>query len=148
MPVENAQQARRQQAILEILRERSISRQAELVGLLRARGIDATQSSVSRDLQQMGVAKRPQGYQPPEARADEVDLPPGEFLRGAEPAGPNLTVIRTAVGAASRVAVFLDRSGWPEIVGTLSGDDTIFVATAGASEQRALLARLRSHFDI
>ena len=148
MPVENAQQARRQQAILEILRERSISRQAELVGLLRARGIDATQSSVSRDLRQMGVAKRAEGYQPPEVRADSTDLPPEEFLRGAEPAGPNLTVIRTAVGAASRVAVFLDRSGWPEIVGTLSGDDTIFVATAGAAEQRALLARMRSHFNI
>jgi transcriptional regulator of arginine metabolism len=148
MPVENAQQARRQQAILEILRERSISRQAELVGLLRARGIDATQSSVSRDLRQMGVAKRAEGYQPPDTGAEAADLPPEEFLRGVEPAGPNLTVIRTAVGAASRVAVFLDRSGWPEIVGTLSGDDTIFVATAGTGEQRALLARLRSHFDI
>ena len=148
MPVENAQQARRQQAILEILGERSISRQAELVGLLRARGIDATQSSVSRDLRRLGVAKLADGYRTPEASAERSDLPPEGFLRGVSPAGPNLTVIRTAVGAASRVAVFLDRAGWPEIVGTLSGDDTIFVATAGAGEQRALLARLRSHFDL
>ncbi|MEE8236036.1 MAG: hypothetical protein V3R53_04515, partial [Gammaproteobacteria bacterium] len=61
-------------------------------------------------------------------------------------AGPNLTVIKTAIGAAQRVAVFLDRSGWPEIVGTLSGDDTIFIATRNGQAQRRLRTRLRSSF--
>ena len=51
----------------------------------------------------------------------------------------------TAIGAAQRVAVTLDNSGWPEIVGTVSGDDTIFVATIGASEQRRLRGRLQQH---
>lgn len=148
MPTETAQQEKRQQAILQILRERSIGRQAELVGLLRARGIEATQSSVSRDLRQLGIAKLADGYQQPVASLTDSALPPEEYLRGVDPAGPNLTVIRTAIGAASRVAVFLDRAGWPEIVGTLSGDDTIFVATGSAAEQRTLIARLRGQFDI
>jgi transcriptional regulator of arginine metabolism len=56
-----------------------------------------------------------------------------------------LLVIITAIGAAQRVAVTLDRIGWPEIVGTLSGDDTIFVATIGSNEQRRLRGRLRQH---
>ncbi len=148
MPVETAQQEKRHQAILQILRERSIGRQAELVGLLRARGIEATQSSVSRDLRQLGIAKLADGYRQPDAALTDSALPPEDYLRGVDPAGPNLTVIRTAVGAASRVAVFLDRAGWPEIVGTLSGDDTIFVATGSAAEQRTLIARLRGQFDI
>jgi transcriptional regulator of arginine metabolism len=54
-------------------------------------------------------------------------------------------VITTAVGAASQVAVALDHVDWPEIVGTLSGDDTIFVATVGSTQQRRLRGRLRQH---
>ena len=52
-------------------------------------------------------------------------------------------MITTAVGAAQRICVTLDRANWPEVVGTISGDDTIFVATAGAGPQRRLSARLR-----
>ena len=58
--------------------------------------------------------------------------------------GPNLLVITTAIGAAQRVCVTLDRANWPEVVGTISGDDTIFVATAGAGAQRRLNARLQT----
>ena len=57
--------------------------------------------------------------------------------------GNSLTVIRTATGAAQRVAVFLDRSDWPEIVGTVSGDDTIFVATRNGQDQKRLLSKLK-----
>jgi transcriptional regulator of arginine metabolism len=59
-------------------------------------------------------------------------------------AGSSLTVIRTATGAAQRVALFLDRSEWPEVVGTISGDDTVFVATRNSQDQRQLLGKLRS----
>ena len=72
-----------------------------------------------------------------------ADVPSG-FVRDVLKAGSNLTVIRTATGAAQRVALFLDRSEWPEIVGTVSGDDTIFVATRSGQDQRQLLGRLRS----
>jgi len=157
---------KRQQAILEIIRARPVARQAELVELLRARGIEATQSSVSRDLKTLGVTKLDDGYaQAPdiatpvgggaaplaEAETETVDRELnllGEFVRRIDTAGSNLTVVKTAVGAAQRVAVYLDRTGWPEIVGTLSGDDSIFVATRNAAEQRRLVAKLRTQLDI
>ena len=66
------------------------------------------------------------------------------FVRAVLTAGSSLTVVRTATGAAQRGALFLDRSNWPEIVGTVSGDDTIFVATRNGQDQRQLLNRLRS----
>jgi len=151
MPAETETREKRQEAIREILQQRSVARQTELVALLQNRGINATQSSVSRDLRQLGITKLKQGYVQPQTtiEKDGLDLTlPGEFVREIQTAGANLTVIKTAVGAAQRVAVDLDRSGWIEIVGTLSGDDTIFVATRGASEQRRLVARLQARFNI
>ncbi len=65
-----------------------------------------------------------------------------ELLRGIETAGPNLLVIKTAIGAAQRVALALDRSGWPEMVGNVGGDDTILVATKSAAAQRNLLKKI------
>ena len=62
----------------------------------------------------------------------------------SRPAGPHLTVVRTTIGSAQSVALAIDRSRWPEVVGTISGDDTIFIATASERAQRALLDRLRS----
>jgi transcriptional regulator of arginine metabolism len=134
MPAEAELRQKRHKAILEILRHQSVARQTQLVELLRQKGIEATQSSVSRDLKQLGIAK--------------IDVLPllSEFVQDIKTAGGHLTVIQTPVGAAQRVAVFLDRSGWPEIVGTLSGDDTIFVATRNNGDQRRLIAKLRSQF--
>ena len=68
---------------------------------------------------------------------------PADFVRDVATAGNNLTVVKTATGAAQRVALFLDRSNWPEIVGTVSGDDTIFVATRSGKEQKQLLSYLK-----
>jgi transcriptional regulator of arginine metabolism len=58
------------------------------------------------------------------------------------PAGPNLLVIKTAIGAAQRVALALDRCDWPEIVGNVGGDDTVFTATSSSAGQRNLLSRI------
>ena len=139
-------QHRRRRAIAELLRNHEIRRQSELVPLLRAKGLEATQSSISRDLRELGVAKLTAGYSLPQQsrrnNADALRLV-AEFIRNIRPAGPNLLVITTAVGAAQRVCVTLDRAEWPEVVGTISGDDTIFVATAGAGAQRRLSARLQ-----
>lgn len=150
MPAEADIRRKRQRAILEIIAARPVARQGELVELLHARGITATQSSVSRDLRSLGIAKLADGYAPPQAPnavpERELNLL-GEFIREIDTAGQNLTVVKTAVGAAQRVAVYLDRSGWPEIVGTLSGDDSIFVATRNATEQRRLVTRLRSQLE-
>jgi len=150
MPTAVAQQQARRRAIAELLERKKITRQVELVRLLRDEGFDATQSSVSRDLKDLGVAKLTTGYELPAS-----DQGPGddaqalqlvaEFVRELQAAGPHLLVVATAIGAAQRVAVTLDRVAWPEIVGTLSGDDTIFIATAGAAQQRRLVTRLREH---
>ncbi|MGB5576155.1 MAG: hypothetical protein WBM88_01960, partial [Woeseiaceae bacterium] len=64
------------------------------------------------------------------------------LLRKISPAGPNLLVIRTAIGAAQRVALALDRSDWPEMIGNIGGDDTVFVATESAPAQKKLIARI------
>jgi transcriptional regulator of arginine metabolism len=150
MPAEAEIRQKRQDAILEILRQQPVARQTQLVELLHDQGIEATQSSVSRDLKQLGVAKLENGYAQFNAQSDNPtpDLPLlEEFVRDIKTAGPNLTVINTSIGAAQRVAVFLDRAEWPEVVGTLSGDDTIFIATQDGNAQRRLVARLRSQFD-
>jgi transcriptional regulator of arginine metabolism len=148
MPSATLEQNERRRAIARLLAAHAINRQAELVELLRQEGFPATQSSVSRDLRDLGAAKLKGGYSLP--NRDEVGNEQSlqivaEFVRDIRTAGPNLLVITTVVGAAQRVAVTLDRVDWPEIVGTLSGDDTIFVATVGSTEQRRLRGRLRQH---
>ena len=65
------------------------------------------------------------------------------FVRGVRPAGPYLAVISTTVGAAQTVAIALDHAGFPELAGTVAGDDTIFAATANAALQRRFVQRLR-----
>lgn len=149
MPTDSSQQAARRAEILRILSKRTIGRQEDLVGELSRRGMDVTQSSVSRDLKELGVAKvgdryiAPQNVRSPGSASFEVLA---DFVRQVAPAGANLTVIRTSTGAAQSVAVALDESGWSEIVGTISGDDTIFVATANQHQQQLLLARLDQVF--
>jgi len=134
---------RRRQAILNLLATRTITRQSEFVELLQADGIEATQSSVSRDLREMGITKLENGYaQLGLSETPGIEVPSG-FVRNVATAGNNLTVVKTATGAAQRVALFLDRSAWPEIVGTISGDDTVFIATRNAGDQKQLLSHLR-----
>lgn len=138
-------QQRRRAAIERLLRAETIGRQTELVARLSALGFAATQSSVSRDLNEMGVIKHSGRYMLPARAAQEErnDLTSvASFIRGVQPTGSHLLVISTAIGAAQRVALTLDRMNWPEIVGTLSGDDTVFVATLNQASQRRLRQRL------
>ena len=147
MPLDTESMEKRQKAILAILRSRRVARQSELVRLLKERGIRVTQSSVSRDLQQLGITKLDSGYQQleqPDMEEDRDAALVAELVHDIRTAGANLTVVKTVTGAAQRVAVYLDTSGWVEIVGTVSGDDTIFVATRDGGEQKRLLARLRA----
>ena len=118
--------------------------------MLRKQGHAATQSSVSRDLRELGVAKMGQRYVLPEPGAsvknDFSTLK--QFVSAVLTAGTNLTVLKTTVGAAQSVAVAIDTARWPEVIGTISGDDTIFIATSGAREQLKLGLRLHSIFGI
>lgn len=149
MPLSPDIRARRRDAILDILAQRQVTRQSEFVERLHAAGIEATQSSVSRDLRELGIAKLGESYGrvQPDLSPASTDIPSG-FVRDVRTAGSCLTVIRTATGAAQRVALFLDRSDWPEVVGTISGDDTVFVATRNSQDQRQLLGKLRSKLQV
>ena len=143
MPNSPEIQSERQKAIRQLLDTGPAGTQRSLVDALIARGFDATQSSVSRDLKELGAIKTASGYELPgmAAKDDEV-ASVADLLRGIETAGPNLLVIKTAIGAAQRVALALDRSDWPEIVGNVGGDDTILVATKSAAGQRNLLKKI------
>ena len=141
MPTAPDIRAKRREAILEILEGQPVAKQSDFVTLLNAKGVEATQSSVSRDLRELGIAKLADGYAQIDAGDSSADIAEG-FIRDVQTAGPNLTVVHTATGAAARVALSLDRSNWPEIVGTISGDDTIFVATKNANDQKLFLRRI------
>lgn len=147
----DAQQLERRGAIVRLLRAGPVRRQEDLVRLLRKEGYDATQSSISRDLRDLGVLKASGRYVLP---PDEVTRANGDFgalsqfVRQLRRAGPSITVVRTTIGAAQSVAVAIDRAEWPEVAGTISGDDTIFIATASARSQEQLIARLRALFPV
>jgi transcriptional regulator of arginine metabolism len=121
-------------AIAGLIKREPIDRQETLVDRLNALGYSVTQSSVSRDLQELSVSKVGGRY--------VVGGQPGLDIVGATPAGPNLLVIKTQVGAASLVGLRIDQAEHPEVIGTVAGDDTIFVATKSARAQRAFLAKL------
>ncbi len=112
----DAQQLERRQAIMRILRGGHVRRQEDLARLLKTEGYEVTQSSVSRDLRDLGVLKASGGYVLP---PDEVSRTNGDFamlaqfVRGLRRAGPSLTVLRTTIGAAQSVAVAIDRAEWP-----------------------------------
>jgi transcriptional regulator of arginine metabolism len=145
---DNSSAPARRTTLANIIREQVVGRQSELVAMLRKQGYAATQSSVSRDLRELGVAKLGDRYVLPDAAA----LPKSDFstlkqfVNAQFSAGTNLTVLKTAVGSAQSVAVAIDTARWPEVVGTISGDDTIFIATVGAAEQSKLRQRLRAVF--
>jgi len=137
----------RRAVIEEILHSEAIHSQLELVKRLTARGFRVTQSSVSRDLQEIGAVRVEGRYmahdqvgvgQPPAAELAAV----AGFVLDVAAAGPNLLVVKTPPGIAPLVALGLDRESWPEVVGTVAGDDTFFVATAGRRHQARVAARL------
>jgi transcriptional regulator of arginine metabolism len=144
MPNSTEDQALRRDAIRQLLTKGPAETQQALVAELNARGFVATQSSVSRDLKDLGAVKTNNGYELP-----GTDNDPGSDLQGVadlvrtiSPAGPNIIVIKTAIGAAQRVALALDRSNWSEIIGNIGGDDTVFVATDSQSNQKILISRI------
>jgi transcriptional regulator of arginine metabolism len=147
----DTQQLQRRGAIVRLLRTAAVRKQQDLVRLLRKEGLDANQSSISRDLRDLGVLKASGRYVLP---PDELTRANGDFgtlaqfVRELRRAGPAITVLRTTIGAAQSVAVAIDKAEWPEVAGTISGDDTIFIATASARGQEELVTRLRTLFGI
>jgi len=146
--VDNTSAPARRSTLAKIIREQEVGRQTELVAILRKRGHVATQSSVSRDLRELGVAKIGDRYVLPETAASPKNdfSALRQFVSARLTAGTNLTVLKTTVGSAQSVAVAIDTARWPEVIGTISGDDTIFIATSGSRAQRKLADRLLALF--
>ena len=142
MPGTDHQQ--RREAIRDLLLTGPAATQAALVATLEEEGFSATQSSVSRDLRELGAIKTGRGYElPVDSRdGDQQMAAVAELLRSTETAGPNLLVVKTAIGAAQRVALAFDRSNWPEVIGNIGGDDTVFVATKTGKAQKNLISKI------
>jgi transcriptional regulator of arginine metabolism len=137
----------RRNQILDIIRNESPSTQRHLRRRLAERGIHVTQATVSRDIEELGLVKTREGYRAPGAAQPPTQQQPllsvilKEFLREVKQAS-NLVIVRTHPGNAHTVAVALDSTQWPEVLGTVAGDDTIFLATAGAREAARVRKRI------
>lgn len=135
---------RRRDEILRIVQARPIHSQDELMALLRARGFTVTQPTLSRDLRELGLVKTPTGYVAPgaiapvaaftarESRLDRVNRLIRDSVLAAD-VGGNLVVIRTPVAAAQPLASAIDSADLDDVLGTIGGDDTIFVTLATPS---------------
>ena len=144
---------RRQQRILDLIADYAIPSQQQLQELLTAQGIEVTQATLSRDLHNLGVVKGPNGYALPESPADAIQeggrlwqTVRRELIEAV--AGGATIVLRTGPGHANALAVELDRARLPNVLGTIAGDDTIFVAAKSERHARSLLDRFRTHADL
>jgi transcriptional regulator of arginine metabolism len=134
----------RQTALLRLVRGQPVANQHEMVRLLKTTGISATQTSVSRDVRELGLIKAGGRYLPvARLTAAPNESPLNELIIRIEPVGANLIVVRTRIGAASAVAVEIDRAADAVIAGTVAGDDTVLVAVRSRSAQGHALGLLR-----
>ena len=127
----------RQKRILSLIQAKPIGTQDELRSLLESAGVPATQSSVSRDLEELGVVKHHGHYTVPRSNGAAA-----RGLLSLDLSGDNLVIARTEPGLASAVAVQIDGAAISEIVGTLAGEDTIFVAVGDQKAQRAAMKKI------
>jgi transcriptional regulator of arginine metabolism len=127
----------RQQKILDLIRAKPVGTQEDLRALLERAGVPATQSSVSRDLEELGVVKQHGHY-----TLSRTNGAPVRGLLSLDQAGDSLVIARTVPGLASAVAVEIDAAAISEIVGTIAGEDTIFIAVRDAKSQRTAMKEI------
>ena len=137
-----ASKSSRQALIREVLGLEQIRNQEDLRLALEKRGVSANQATISRDCREMGLLKTGSGYVLPDqigaamlARQQEIKL---EHVYSAKTAN-NLVILKTGPGMAGATAILLDKSGHQDVLGTVAGDDTVFVATPSARTAKALV---------
>lgn len=136
--------AYRQTQILKLIRQRPVFTQQDLAAALRAVKIDATQVTLSRDMHELGLVKTPSGYAQVSsgtaAAGPDVEALARELLLDVRSA-QNLLVLRTPPANANALAAALDRAEWPEVTGTIAGDDTVLVVAPDKKTADALRTR-------
>jgi transcriptional regulator of arginine metabolism len=137
----------RQSIIRELVARHPVTSQDELRLLLSRRGHAVTQATLSRDMRELGLVKTVDGYAVPAddaalSRLPSTDRLVRDFVYDVQAAG-QLVVLRTSAGAAQPVAAALDAEGWPEVMGTLGGDDTVLVVTRDPARAKKLTSRVR-----
>jgi len=137
------QKEQRQTSLLKLISGKQIARQEELTELLKKKGYPVTQSSVSRDLLELGIIKAGGFYALPQKPKNAVSF----GLLKLETAGDSLIVARCESGLASAVAVRIDSRNIEEIAGTIAGDDTIFIAVKDAKAQKAVIKNIWELFE-
>jgi len=138
------QKSERQKSILDLISAKQIGRQEELSELLEKRGFSTTQSSISRDLLDLGVVKIGGHYALPQRPASALAI---GLLLSLDTAGPYMVVAKSPSGLASAAAVRIDGARIPEITGTIAGDDTIFIAVKDEKAQRQAIKRIWEIFE-
>ena len=131
------QKSLRQKKLLSLIKAKPFATQAELRDSLERAGVPATQSSLSRDMEELGIVKHRGHYTIPKANGAAA-----RGLLSLDFSGDNLVIARTEPGHASSVAVEIDNAALEEIVGTIAGEDTIFVAVSDQKAQRAAMKRI------
>jgi transcriptional regulator of arginine metabolism len=139
----------RQGQILRLIRRRKISTQEQLAHELASLGINATQVTLSRDIRELGLVKTPDGYRQVGGAnpGPGIDTIAAEFLREAVTA-QNLVVLKTSPGHASSLAIALDQQDWPEILGTVAGDDTVLIVSKDAQTASRVQQRLLDYLKV
>ncbi|HTZ97243.1 MAG TPA: hypothetical protein VMB18_12645 [Terriglobales bacterium] len=138
----------RQRAILEVVGGGPVASQEELQRALAKLGFKVGQATLSRDIRELGLVKSGEGYALPTSEAVAPQVLPSvsrlarEFVLDVRLA-QNLIVVKTAVGSAQPVAAALDGEEWPEVVGTIAGDDAILIVTSSNKAARALEHKIR-----
>ncbi|SRR5258706_12654186 len=136
------QKRKRQNALLSLIDSMSIASQSELASRLCEQGFGVTQASISRDIDELGIIKLDGHYALPQKPGSDSEL--GQVSLDA--AGDNLIVGRCASGLASAITVKIDAAHIPEIVGTIAGDDTIFIAVKDAEAQAVVFKKISKIF--
>ena len=133
----------RQSALLKLINARQIGTQEELSDLLEKKGFSVTQSSVSRDLDELGIVKINGFSSLPQKPRNAVAL----GLLSLKTAGENLVVAKCEPGLASAIAVRIDGANIEEIIGTIAGDDTIFIAVYDFKTQKSVVKKIWETFE-
>jgi transcriptional regulator of arginine metabolism len=138
----------RQGRILEIVRKCSVRSQGELSSMLSTENVPVTQSTLSRDIRELGLIKVRGKYQSPEdmlppARNEHLRRALEQYVLSTGVSG-NIVVVKTSPGNAHSVGVVLDAAQWPEVMGTIAGDDTIFVLAQNSRSGKKILEKIRT----